>query len=462
MGQIITFPVSQLANQATTSVPSAGATTGLATNTTLAVGPGATAQAIAGAMNANGFGTTTAAAANTAEDYWSFTVTPSSGYSMTITSFTIAMNRNGTGPTSVAIRSSVDSYASDITTFTITTTATTFTATISNVANSTSSVTYRIIGYGGTGGTLRIQGTPSDGVRVFGSVSSASSPSITLTTTSFISGGNFGNQCVSTNSTASSYTVSGTNLGSTDITITPPTGFQIKKSVDPVGSFSSSAINLTPSSGSVASTGIDVRFSPSATPGTYAAANITHVSGTASGNVSVQGVGVNTAPSVTTGSTSGVNTTVATAAGTISSIGCSAITSAYGVEYSATNNFANGSGTQVVSTNLSAGAFSSALGTTPAPALVANTQYYYKAYATNSGGVTYGSQANFYTLPPAPSVGAVSNLQSTSFRINWTDITTGNQNEIILWRCTRIAAIRMWLTAVILPPMHPLETSTPA
>ena len=57
-----------------------------------------------------------------------------------------------------------------------------------------------------------------------------------------------------------------------------------------------------------------------------------------------------------------------------------------------TNGFANGTGTQAPSSNLSAGNFSSAISS-----LTASTTYYYHAYATNAGGTSYGAQQSFTT-----------------------------------------------------------------
>src|SRR5690606_22345364 len=73
--------------------------------------------------------------------------------------------------------------------------------------------------------------------------------------------------------------------------------------------------------------------------------------------VGVTGSGINTAVAVTTGSASAVSSVSATMAGSLVE-GCSDI-AAYGIEYSITNGFADGAGTQAASGNLLAGAFSS-------------------------------------------------------------------------------------------------------
>ncbi|MFN9961263.1 MAG: hypothetical protein ACK55I_49940, partial [bacterium] len=106
-------------------------------------------------------------------------------------------------------------------------------------------------------------------------------------------------------------------------------------------------------------------------------------------NVAATGSGVNSLATVTGGAASSITQTSATLAGTISAIGCSAV-SVYGIEYSTTAGFANGTGTSVASSNLAAGTFSSDLsGLAPA------TTYYYHAYATNAGGTAYSSEQSF-------------------------------------------------------------------
>lgn len=84
----------------------------------------------------------------------------------------------------------------------------------------------------------------------------ASGPTITLTTTGF--SGAFGFVKVGNSSSSSSFTVSAISL-TDNLVLTPPTGFEIRTGSN---SFSTSAINLTPSGGAVSSTTVDVRFTP--------------------------------------------------------------------------------------------------------------------------------------------------------------------------------------------------------
>ena len=172
-----------------------------------------------------------------------------------------------------------------------------------------------------------------------------------------------------------------------------------------------------------------VKFTPTAVQSYNGNIPVSGGGSAAAINVAVTGAGISTAPTVVTGVASSITTTGATVAGSISATGCTSVT-AYGIEYSTLSGFANGSGTQVSSSNLNAGAFSSALsGLTPA------TTYYYKAYATNAGGTSYGTQSSFTTTAPPPPQLTVSTLTGfgsvcvnalvgpNSFTINGSNLT---------------------------------------
>ncbi len=100
------------------------------------------------------------------------------------------------------------------------------------------------------------------------------------------------------------------------------------------------------------------------------------------------------APSVTTSTASGVTDTEATLNGNVTADGGLAVTSR-GFEYSTTNGFGIGTGTTTTSGS-GTGTFNKALS-----GLTDNTTYYYKAFATNSQGTTWGSQQSFITLSSA-------------------------------------------------------------
>lgn len=238
----------------------------------------------------------------------------------------------------------------------------------------------------------------------------------------------FGNVCINTTAGPNSFTISGSNLTTADVTVAALAGYTYSTTAG--GTYTTSLTLIQP--GGTYSQEIFVKFDPTAVQ-SYDGNIVVNGGGIAAAvNVAAAGTGVNTAPSVTSGAASAITQTTATVAGTITATGCSAVT-AYGIEYSTTNNFPNGTGTQVASTNLAAGSFSSALS-----GLTANTVYYYKAYATNAGGTTYGVQQTFTTAappPPAITVTALNGFGSTcinteagpnSFIINGTNLTTAN------------------------------------
>jgi phosphodiesterase/alkaline phosphatase D-like protein len=207
----------------------------------------------------------------------------------------------------------------------------------------------------------------------------------------------FGSVCLNTTAGPNSFTITGTALNATNVTVGALAGFTYSTTS---GGTYTTTLSLTQAGGSY-SQQIFVKFTPTLVQSYNG--NIPVGGGGATAiNVAAAGSGVNTLPSVTSGAASAITSTSATVAGTIPSIGCSAIT-AYGVEYSLTNGFPNGSGTAVASTNLSGINFSSNLS-----GLSPGLTYYYHAFATNAGGTAYGSQGSFVTVSsPTLSVSAL-------------------------------------------------------
>ncbi|HMW67448.1 MAG TPA: fibronectin type III domain-containing protein, partial [Chitinophagaceae bacterium] len=247
------------------------------------------------------------------------------------------------------------------------------------------------------------------------------SPALSATTLS-----GFGNVCINTVAGPNSFTINGTNLTTANVTVGPLSGFTF--STTSGGTYTAS-LNLTQAGGTFTQQ-VFVRFNPIAVQ-SYSGDIPVSGGGATSINVTATGAGVNSTPTVVTGAASSITQTTATAAGTISGAGCSAVT-AYGIEYSTTNNFTPGTGTQVTSGNLSAGNFSSNLtGLTP------STTYYYRAYATNGGGTGYGSQLSFTTAAPTLSATALSGFgnvcintttAANSFTITGVGLTNANVN----------------------------------
>jgi hypothetical protein len=145
-------------------------------------------------------------------------------------------------------------------------------------------------------GTVTFTGTNAATVTVTipsSTVSSASVAGVTVSTTSLST--SFAKTTAGANSTASqSFTVSGVNLGTDAITIAAPTHFKISLT-DVDANYSSSNIVLTPSSGTVSTTPIYVKYSPTGTgniSGNSASISITNTSVDPQ-TVSVTGSGLN-------------------------------------------------------------------------------------------------------------------------------------------------------------------------
>src|SRR5690606_26993537 len=99
----------------------------------------------------------------------------------------------------------------------------------------------------------------------------------------------------------------------------------------------------------------------------------------------------NTIPTVTTASASGITATTAILGGNVTDDGGTEIT-ARGIEYSTTEGFTEGAGTQVAADEAGTGEF-----TVSVTGLTARTTYYYRAYATNGEGTSYGDEVSFTT-----------------------------------------------------------------
>lgn len=237
----------------------------------------------------------------------------------------------------------------------------------------------------------------------------------------------FGNVCINTTAGPNSFTISGSNLTAANVTVAAFTGYTY--STTAAGTYTTT-LNLTQPGGTYTQQ-IFVKFTPTAVI-SYNGNIVVAGGGAASVNVAASGAGINSLPTVTTGGASAITQTTATCDGTITATGCTAIT-AYGIEYSTTNGFPNGSGTPVASTNLAGGNFSSNL-----TGLTNSTVYYYHAYATNVAGTAYGSQQTFTTATPNPTINVTAlagfgnvciNPTSppvNSFTISGANLTTAN------------------------------------
>jgi trimeric autotransporter adhesin len=211
-----------------------------------------------------------------------------------------------------------------------------------------------------------------------------------LSLTSALAG--FGNVCINTTSTTNSFTLDGNNLDGSSITITALPGFSYSETL--AGTYTNT-LSFTYTGNSFTGKVIYVKFSPTAVQSYNGTINLNGGGLAAAYPVTAAGAGVNSLPAVTSGGSSAITSTSATIAATINAAGCGTII-AYGFEYSTATGFPNGSGIQVPASNLSGGNF-----TATVTGLAPNTRYYYKAYATNNIGTSYGAE-QFFTNSPLP------------------------------------------------------------
>ncbi len=245
---------------------------------------------------------------------------------------------------------------------------------------------------------LSVSGTATVGVTTTGAAAISNTQTFTinpasgatLTLTSPLTG--FGNVCINTSTAANSFTLDGNSLNGSNISFALFNGFTYSETLG--GSYTST-LSFSYSGTSFNGKVIYVKFSPTVVQSYNGSILLSGGGLTSNYPVVATGSGINNAPSVSTGVSSSVTATSAIAAGTINSVGCATVT-AYGIEYSPNSGFPDGTGTQVPSINLSGGNFTSNI-----TGLAPNTRYYYKAFATNSIGTTYGTQ-QFFTNTPLP------------------------------------------------------------
>ena len=252
--------------------------------------------------------------------------------------------------------------------------------TVGTAGNSSSTLYLRIaaataIGSYGSAGVSFVSGIATNSVACSGSVTA----NPILTTSELAS---FGSKCINTSSTANSFTITGVNLTTANVTVGPATGFTF--SAD--GTTYSSSLSLLQSGGAYSKL-IYVKFSPTSVQ-TFGSIPVEGGGVASSIGVTTTATAINTAVTAANGASNTVGTLIANISGTYT-IGCSAIT-AYGIEYSATSGFANGAGTKA------AGA-GGATFTASISGLSPGTLYYYKVYATDGTETVYSSQSSFKT-----------------------------------------------------------------
>lgn len=259
------------------------------------------------------------------------------------------------------------------------------------------------------------QGIGIDNVNVTATFASSGTPNLTSTALSA-----FGNVCTNTTTSANSFKITGTNLNTSDISVAALTGFSYSTTL--AGTYTSSL--TIPQSGGSFSQDIFVKFNPTLVQ-SYNGNIAVSGGGASSINVVASGSGINTSPTVDTPTVSAITSNSATLGGNISNIGCSNATTR-GIEWSTTNGFANGSGTQVSSS----GSFGTGTFTNSVTGLPPGTVIYFKAFATNSGGTSYSAQSSFTTACNTFSYPFTETFETSSTSLNcWTqkqEIGSGN------------------------------------
>lgn len=219
----------------------------------------------------------------------------------------------------------------------------------------------------------------------------------------------FGSVCLNTDSSLKSYNIVGVNL-TNNVIVTAPSGFKVRKLAEAYGSSTS----LVPDGSGNVNVTIDVIYSPTMA-GASGSLTITNAStGATTKNVSVSGTGINGAVTINSVTATAITTTTATSGGTAVSTSCGTITAkgvVWGTSLSPTipsvNSTSDGTGT---------GDYSSAI-----TGLTENTLYHYRAYATNSNGVTaYGANNTFTSVSKAPTTATASTATTDGFTASWT------------------------------------------
>ena len=242
----------------------------------------------------------------------------------------------------------------------------------------------------------------------------------------------FGNQCINSTSTAKSFTLTGTNLTTSNVVVGPLAGYTF--STDDITY--SNSLSLTQLGGSYSQL-IYVKLSPLAVQ-SYSGNIPVSGGGAYAITVAASGSGVNTTVTVANGTTTTTDSFSANVAGTYT-MGCSPVT-AYGIEYSTTTGFADGTGTPIAGSGGASFISSITSGLTPL------TTYYYKVYATDDSNETvYSSQFSFTTANLNAPVATAATLEGASgFTANWNAVTTATNYNLNVYQAGSSANIVGW------------------
>lgn len=153
-GPLVTFDLSSQSGSET-SVTAGTVATGV-TSGALTRASGLTATSGSGSINSSGWGTGSSADSG---KYYTFTVTPGAGCTVTLSSLATTLQASSTGPTKADVATSIDSFGTHTASVSASGSPT---VTLSGVSGS-SAIEVRIYGYGasGSGGTFRLSSSLS-------------------------------------------------------------------------------------------------------------------------------------------------------------------------------------------------------------------------------------------------------------------------------------------------------------
>ncbi|MES2431293.1 MAG: autotransporter-associated beta strand repeat-containing protein [Bacteroidota bacterium] len=319
--------------------------------------------------------------------------------------------------------------------------------TTGSIAAGASSVTISGVVMASAGTLVTITATRSSGTD-YPNAGTSATFTVTGAVSPILSGGSltaFGSQCINNTYGPNSFTLSGSVLDGSDVTINTTSGFTF--STTSGGTYTSSLVlttagtDYTYSSGTLSGCTIYVKFYPT-TVSSYSNNILISGGGASSINVAASGSGINTTATINTPAASNFTTTTADAGATISSIGCSNVTER-GIYWSITSGFTAPAGTKVSAS----GTFGTGAFTVPVSGLPGGTIIYYQAYATNNGGTVYTTEASFTTVKNEPTnqptLFACGTPTNTTIPLTWTDASGGIAPDgyIIKWSSTSYAAI---------------------
>ncbi len=231
----------------------------------------------------------------------------------------------------------------------------------------------------------------------------------------------FGSQCTSSTYGPNSFTITGSNLNITDVTVAALAGFTYDTTA--AGPYYAS-MSLPHAVGSYSKV-IYVKFSPIAVA-TYDGNIAIGGGGASSINVAAVGSGIlPAAPTVSTPTATAIAATTATLGGNLVAVNCSNATTR-GIEWSLTPGFIDGSGTQVTEV----GSFGPGVFTESVTGLPSSSIIYYKAFAINGNGTTYTSEASFITLlniGDITIIGFNSNTPDNFSFVTWVDLPANSK-----------------------------------